>query len=91
MEHAEKLAMIRNISMNPALAKVEIQWQCNESNQLKQKMIAQPILLRKLGKKGTEPPNDKSAKQICDAVNVMDGTILHALVCRGGTVEAELW
>ncbi len=91
MERAEMQAMIQNVSMNPALAEVEIQWQRDENRQLKWEIIAQPILLRKLGKEGAEPPNDKSAKQIRDAVNVMDGAILHALVSGGGTVEAELW
>jgi hypothetical protein len=90
-ERAEKQAMIHNISMNLAMAEVEIQWHHYENNQLKQKMIAQQILPCKLGKKGAEPPNDKSAKQIRDAVNIMDGTISHALMMGGGSVETELW
>jgi hypothetical protein len=84
-------ATIRNIFMNPALTEAEIQWQRDKNNRLKQKIIAYQILLRELGKEGAEPPIDESAKQIHDAVNVMDGTILHALVSGGGTVEAELW
>jgi hypothetical protein len=62
--------------MNPALAEGEIRWQHDKNIQVKQTIIAQQNLLRKLGKEGAEPPNDESAKQICDAVNVMDGTIL---------------
>jgi hypothetical protein len=59
MECTKKQATIRNISMKSALAEEEIRWQLDENNQLKQKMIAQQILLRKLGKKGLEPSKDK--------------------------------
>jgi hypothetical protein len=91
MERAETQETMRNISIKPALAKVEIQWQCNENNRLQRKIIAQQILLHESGKGGAEPPNDKSAGQTRDAVNVMDGTIPHVLVSGRGTVEAELW
>lgn len=63
----------------------------HNKKKLEKELTAARLLLKKLATSGTTVPNDAARKRICIAVNIIHGTISHALESSEATVEAEIW
>ena len=85
-----KRATIQNISMNPAMAAMEIS-KIREENRVLRRELARMVLQEAIEKDGAVLSEGASGDQIRRAVGIMDGPVTDALQSGAAPEALELW